>query len=203
MVGGTYKPKLENKRNQTVVLDVDSIYTPRGRKERRTLHQSPTKSSTPNRSPTKVQAQKGMAENIGTSDDFEIPLEPLAPRQSKVQVSFSAFCVCWKSFQDQHAYMREFIDKRDLYLNRLMLQEAPPQSRSCSHCQGEGSWRCSDCLGQPLFCMACCRDKHTLLPLHRVQQWTGSFFEDSWLRNVGLVLHLGHQGHPCPMYSGM
>ncbi|THH05826.1 hypothetical protein EW146_g9795 [Bondarzewia mesenterica] len=38
-------------------------------------------------------------------------------------------------------------------------------------------------------------------PFHRVEQWMGSYFAPTWLRQVGIVLHLGHGGEPCPWYD--
>jgi hypothetical protein len=31
-----------------------------------------------------------------------------------------------------------------------------------------------------------------------LQRWNGSFFERTSLRDLGLIVHLGHQGKPCP-----
>ncbi|KAH7881994.1 hypothetical protein F5I97DRAFT_1817824, partial [Phlebopus sp. FC_14] len=59
-------------------------------------------------------------------------------------------------------------------------------------------YMCSDCLCSPLFCSTCCRAAHMRIPLHRVTQWNGTFFEESSLKLVGLVVHLGHNGQPCP-----
>ncbi|KAL4075503.1 hypothetical protein J3A83DRAFT_4090010 [Scleroderma citrinum] len=51
---------------------------------------------------------------------------------------------------------------------------------------------------QPVFCTSCCWAEHKLRPFHRVQQWNGTFFEESSLRLAGIVIHLGHAGQPCP-----
>jgi hypothetical protein len=37
-----------------------------------------------------------------------------------------------------------------------------------------------------------------MTPFHWISQWNGSFFQDSCLANVGLVIHLGHNGDCCP-----
>ncbi|KAI6002551.1 hypothetical protein EDC04DRAFT_2611815 [Pisolithus marmoratus] len=42
---------------------------------------------------------------------------------------------------------------------------------------------------------------HETHPFHRIQKWTGDFFEDSALHMTGLQLHLGHGGVPCPSAS--
>jgi hypothetical protein len=55
-----------------------------------------------------------------------------------------------------------------------------------------------DCHGGPLFCTACCRNSHKMTPFHWISQWNGTFFQDSCLANVGLVMHLGHNGERCP-----
>ncbi|KAG1775259.1 hypothetical protein EV702DRAFT_1047112 [Suillus placidus] len=36
------------------------------------------------------------------------------------------------------------------------------------------------------------------MPFHWISQWTGGFFEDTSLTKIGLEIHLGHQGKPCP-----
>ncbi|KAG1766137.1 hypothetical protein EV702DRAFT_981058, partial [Suillus placidus] len=59
-------------------------------------------------------------------------------------------------------------------------------------------YKCQDCLGEPLYCMGCCRSHHRSNPFHWISQWNGQFFEQSCLAHVGLILHLGHDGKQCP-----
>lgn len=99
--------------------------------------------------------------------------------------------------QTQNNYMREWLNKRNTYLHHLLASEAPVDNRTCHKCKGDGSWRCLDCLGRPQFCVGCCRQAHTSLPFHRVQQWQGDFYQDSWLSQCGIKIHLGHGGQPC------
>ncbi|KAF7972080.1 hypothetical protein HWV62_19161 [Athelia sp. TMB] len=40
-------------------------------------------------------------------------------------------------------------------------------------------------------------DKHKLLPLHRILEWSGSHFAKSSLYALGLRVYLGHNGEPC------
>lgn len=56
-----------------------------------------------------------------------------------------------------------------------------------------------DCLGNPVQCADCCQGSHSRLPFHRVEEWTGEFFKPAWLRDVGVEIHLGHGGSPCPL----
>ncbi|KAG2068917.1 hypothetical protein BDR04DRAFT_1023164 [Suillus decipiens] len=53
-------------------------------------------------------------------------------------------------------------------------------------------------MGEPLFCTHCYRMVHGCMPFHWISQWTGGFFEDTSLTKIGVEIHLGHQGKPCP-----
>jgi hypothetical protein len=69
----------------------------------------------------------------------------------------------------------------------------------CTICnQSQPVYRCQDCIGCPVFCLDCCRNEHFRHPFHRIDHWTGHFFEPSWLWKVGIYLNLGHGGIPCP-----
>ncbi|KAI6101892.1 hypothetical protein F5141DRAFT_1008568, partial [Pisolithus sp. B1] len=71
----------------------------------------------------------------------------------------------------------------------------------CKTCGKDGVYRCPDCMHQPLLCTDCCHSMHAAHPFHRIQQWAGDFFKDSALHMTGLLLHLGHDGAPCPSAS--
>lgn len=43
--------------------------------------------------------------------------------------------------------------------------------------------------------------QHALLPFHRISQWNGDFFERSSLTKIGVEIHLGHRGRPCPHHN--
>lgn len=68
-------------------------------------------------------------------------------------------------------------------------------------CGHTASWRCTDCIGAPAYCAPCLRAAHLRLPFHRVEHWTGTHFRRSWLRTVGVQIHCGHGGEPCPTHS--
>ncbi|KAF8808468.1 hypothetical protein BYT27DRAFT_7006353, partial [Phlegmacium glaucopus] len=53
-------------------------------------------------------------------------------------------------------------------------------------CQKLACWRCLCCLSQPMFCCKCCRTTHEQLIYHRLQKWTGQFFQDAGLWEVGV-----------------
>lgn len=84
-------------------------------------------------------------------------------------------------------------------MSRILAREAPTDMNAqCSSCVREGSWRCQDCLGQGSYCTECFRDRHRLLPFHKVEHWCGDHFSPAWLCQVGVVIHLGHAGNCCP-----
>ncbi|KDR79698.1 hypothetical protein GALMADRAFT_63361, partial [Galerina marginata CBS 339.88] len=78
--------------------------------------------------------------------------------------------------------------------------EAPDStSNLCQEChQKTGFWHCKQCFGGRVLCGLCCRNAHMWLPYHRVERWNGKYFRVGALWEVGVKLHLGHQGRPCP-----
>ncbi|KIK73640.1 hypothetical protein PAXRUDRAFT_177893, partial [Paxillus rubicundulus Ve08.2h10] len=69
-------------------------------------------------------------------------------------------------------FLREWQDHKELYLDILLQLEGPPEPWKCSHCLRDGTYRCPDCFGRPLFCTPCCRENHRTHPFHWVEQWT-------------------------------
>lgn len=101
--------------------------------------------------------------------------------------------------QSQHDYMEEWLPRRHLYLQAIALQDDLPD-HTCSQCRkASGYWRCKDCLGGHALCRECCRLTHSKSPFHRIQYWNGTHYERDWLSNLGVVIHLGHRGLPCPV----
>ncbi|KAI5981036.1 hypothetical protein EDD15DRAFT_2380556 [Pisolithus albus] len=98
-------------------------------------------------------------------------------------------------------YIHEWLRHKEDLLRILLEMEAAPSPRNCTKCGKDGVYRCMDCMHQPLFCMDCCRILHEAHPFHRIQQWTGEFFEDSALHMTGFQLYLGHNSAPCPSAS--
>ncbi|KAG1722239.1 hypothetical protein EDB19DRAFT_1898224 [Suillus lakei] len=49
-----------------------------------------------------------------------------------------------------------------------------------------------------MFCRACIVQQHACLPLHRIEEWTGSFFWHTTLKSLGMRVQLGqNSGHRC------
>jgi CxC2 like cysteine cluster associated with KDZ transposases len=77
--------------------------------------------------------------------------------------------------------------------------EAPANGGMCLSCNTrQTAWKCSECVGCTNLCNQCVRIRHSSLPYHRVEHWTGTFFEPAWLCQANVVIHLGHAGQPCP-----
>ncbi|THU88312.1 hypothetical protein K435DRAFT_575703, partial [Dendrothele bispora CBS 962.96] len=59
-------------------------------------------------------------------------------------------------------------------------------------------YRCLDCLSSELLCMECCSETHGDRPLDIIQKWNGRCFEQVFLKDLGLVIQLGHhRGEGC------
>ncbi|KAG2023693.1 hypothetical protein CC2G_001320 [Coprinopsis cinerea AmutBmut pab1-1] len=103
-----------------------------------------------------------------------------------------------KRTKDLHNYMADWIPKQNLYLNEIVLLEAPPSPLKCLQCESSSSptwWRCTDCIGWPFLCISCCCDRHLATPFHRIETLQGSFFTPSWLWHCGVSINL------CPLKS--
>ena len=94
-------------------------------------------------------------------------------------------------------YMKEFVSRSDSILRALMAREALPEASWCSECAvGVGKWRCCDCTSGNVLCRACMRHSHISNPFHRIECWTGSYFRNAALWEVGVYLCLHHHEAP-------
>ncbi len=128
---------------------------------------------------------------------------PAIPEQMRVSLHTCPSPIVFYMFsQSQHIYMEEFIPRIGPYLHCLLNSEGVPAMTMCQSCMSAPfEWRCTDCFPALVLCKECCRKSHNRLPFHRVQKWTGKYFMPSWLREVGIRLHLGHSGDLCPIKS--
>ena len=94
--------------------------------------------------------------------------------------------------------MRDWLHVYRKYLSVMLDAQAPP-GPTCQSCDCElVDYRCLECIGHSYLCWTCCRDAHERTPLHRIEAWTGSHFEPSWLWPLGVGVYLGHGGDVCP-----
>jgi len=102
------------------------------------------------------------------------------------------------TIQTQQEYLEEFLLHRKDLLASLLGSYALPTTTECQNCGiAVGRWRCRDCYLQPLLCRGCCRHRHVNLPFHRVERWTGRFFQPAHLWEVGHRLFIPHAAGIC------
>ncbi|KIY53328.1 hypothetical protein FISHEDRAFT_33526 [Fistulina hepatica ATCC 64428] len=89
------------------------------------------------------------------------------------------------------------------YLQELLRRDGRQGATEiCLRCQieqrgvrGQALYRCRDCDEPDLLCGTCILDNHQSRPLCRIEMWNGQFFERYSLRQLGLVVQLGHGSH--------
>ena len=95
--------------------------------------------------------------------------------------------------------LRAWLDLRSDYLAMALELEAPPANADCESCkQSRFEYRCQECFPCPFICGNCCLKNHGSQPFHKIEKWNGKCFIPADLQSLGLVLHLGHRGTPCP-----
>ncbi|KAK7054294.1 hypothetical protein VNI00_003487 [Paramarasmius palmivorus] len=82
------------------------------------------------------------------------------------------------------------------FLHELMVWEGrnPSDKGVCVACTTSDAsvYRCRDCIGGRLYCKSCIVGMHKDHPYDRVEKWNGRFFERTTLKDLGLVIQLGH-----------
>lgn len=97
----------------------------------------------------------------------------------------------------QQEYLKRFINLRPEILKKMYECEGIEQVPMCVRCaQKYARWRCTDCMPGN-FCRGCCRTTHTAHPYHRLECWNGRFFQTVGMWQVGVRLHVGHEGARC------
>ncbi|KAG9124674.1 hypothetical protein FRC07_010675, partial [Ceratobasidium sp. 392] len=88
----------------------------------------------------------------------------------------------------------------ELYFPLLFARYAPPPSPDCPSCKQacDTFYKCRTCLPSSPCCGQCLKDRHRHSPTHFVERFNGEFWEATSLAELGLVLHLGHDGEACP-----
>ncbi|KAG2133551.1 uncharacterized protein EDB93DRAFT_1242852 [Suillus bovinus] len=104
--------------------------------------------------------------------------------------------------------MALWLHERKKYLLELIRLEGRGDYTSRETCQGhsecasEPGYHCWDCFGTELYCQGCIVNRHCENPLHKIEFWNGSFFEDTTLKYLRLRVQLGHPvGEQCFNHS--
>ncbi|KAI6151215.1 hypothetical protein BKA82DRAFT_3975358 [Pisolithus tinctorius] len=103
----------------------------------------------------------------------------------------------WAGFNgEEYGYREEYL------FEELRLESRGDAAKWCS-CEvasgmpNERLFRCEDCHGVTLSCQTCCLATHQRLPLHKIKKWNGKFFEHVTLKQLGLIVQLGHEDMFC------
>jgi hypothetical protein len=68
----------------------------------------------------------------------------------------------------------------------------------CSCGSGPANYHCEECFCLQPSCKQCLLDSHRHLPLHHIQEWIGTHFTRKSLRDLGMIVCLGHHARRCP-----
>ncbi|KAK7026667.1 hypothetical protein VNI00_015540 [Paramarasmius palmivorus] len=91
--------------------------------------------------------------------------------------------------------MAEWHNLRDDYLEQFMWLEGRDDAINRCHCKAIDAtpiYRCRECFSTSLYCKKCILESHKNRPLDRIEKWNGKFFECVLLRDLGLIVQLGH-----------
>lgn len=103
----------------------------------------------------------------------------------------------------QSDFIRDFIPHIPEYLDVLLEMYKPPSSDKCQGCQAlKPLHLCEDCFIVSYRCATCLVESHKSHPFHRIQAYADNTYRGASLFELGLVLSLGHGGHPCPNSHG-
>jgi hypothetical protein len=176
------------------------VFTSRGFQTRRHLVNTPSSSLS---SPKKTPRTSHFPEDNDLTGNFSesVPnIGPLRMPASNVNIiiMFQHHILTVTFVESSNNYMQEWLCHRAEYLDHILAREAPPENPACLSCSmAEGTWKCTTCFGNPIYCQKCCADVHQRQPFHRVERWMGTYFAPAWLIEIGVKLHLGHGGLKC------
>lgn len=100
--------------------------------------------------------------------------------------------------QSQQYFLRTWHEQHRAQFEQEILNLEAPTTTVCA-CGEAARWRCKDCFGAAETCGPCMQKSHEHLPWHRVDSWhINHCFNPAWLYQVGVAIHTGHGGAPCP-----
>lgn len=70
------------------------------------------------------------------------------------------------------------------------LQAIPPRDTQPANTLQIFLTRCRNCFGDCVECSACCVARHSRMPLHRTEEWTGVYWHKRSLHSLGLVANV-------------
>lgn len=89
----------------------------------------------------------------------------------------------------------------DVMLEREYDARLGSQCRRCGAAGANAGFKCFECFQLPPLCGECMKSAHTHAPFHEIHSWRNGFFTRVPLSALGFVIHIGHDGEPCPRLS--
>ncbi|KAI6156579.1 hypothetical protein BKA82DRAFT_4325506 [Pisolithus tinctorius] len=85
------------------------------------------------------------------------------------------------------------LDREDYLSELLRLEGRCGVSSICPDCKlRPARFCCDNCLGVDMYCQECVVTHHRDHPLHHVREWSGRYFASKTLKELGLIVQLGH-----------
>ncbi|KAJ7761170.1 hypothetical protein DFH07DRAFT_957248 [Mycena maculata] len=107
-----------------------------------------------------------------------------------------------KRYQNSDHPLKTWIPYRDEYCDALIELKGRGGwwTNGCAVCHEKNpTWRCADCFGRRMICMACTIERHQDQPLHLLEEWEDDHFHDRTCRDLGIRYQIGHPfGEECP-----
>ncbi|KAJ6452905.1 hypothetical protein DFH09DRAFT_1351463 [Mycena vulgaris] len=103
-----------------------------------------------------------------------------------------------RDLRDSDFPLREWVrEGREEFLAKLLRWQGRGDHRTYDICPGcateKVEYRCRICLaGGEMLCKSCVVQQHKYSPLHAIECWTGTDFERTSLKTLGLRIQLGH-----------
>jgi len=109
-------------------------------------------------------------------------------KQQRSAPSHSVPFIFLTQSKTQNDFLSEWIRWREQYLSIILGLENPTVPEKCQVClQANGNIRCLSCQTCHTWCGPCAVRSHVHHPFHRMQQWTGQFYNNITLRCRGRV----------------
>ncbi|TFK79313.1 hypothetical protein K466DRAFT_579220 [Polyporus arcularius HHB13444] len=128
-------------------------------------------------------------------------MKPLRPRDENAASKSKART---EQAGDQKSPPKEWADRFDSLLADMLTWEAPSETIHTCRC-GSGrnaQYRCVQCDCSHLRCKYCMKTAHKNAWFHYIEAWEDEkYFKRYDLISLGFVIHLGHEGQPCPHLS--
>ncbi|SJL02898.1 uncharacterized protein ARMOST_06239 [Armillaria ostoyae] len=101
----------------------------------------------------------------------------------------------WAGYSHHGGYKQQYL--MELIWRKGHLANLPTTCITCG-VNTKPNFHCAECSPGRLECQICCVKRHRLMPLHCIEEWTGTFFEMTSLKDMGLHMQLSHDnGSPC------